>query len=154
IRSLQGLEVELDHLGRDAHGGLRPDQWVEILDDTYALRGVPGPLYQVESVDAMAMTVTLRSRAGAPPLPVYGEADRGVHPMLRAGDHSVETPQQGAGAIPVSAARDWYELEDGVQIRLEQSPAEPPPPGGEPAPRYRSGDYWLIPARTETGDVE
>ena len=36
----------------------------------------------------------------------------------------------------------WLALEDGIQIQFQ--------PGGA----YRTGDYWLIPARTETGDVQ
>jgi hypothetical protein len=35
----------------------------------------------------------------------------------------------------------WLDLEDGVQVQFQ---------GDGP---YRSGDYWLIPARTEIGDV-
>jgi hypothetical protein len=42
----------------------------------------------------------------------------------------------------------WLTLEDGVQIRFE------PPRQGQPPNQYRTGDYWLIPARTATGDVE
>jgi hypothetical protein len=36
----------------------------------------------------------------------------------------------------------WIDLEDGVQIRFTT--------GGE----YRTGDYWLIPARVATGNIE
>jgi len=39
-------------------------------------------------------------------------------------------------------------LADGVQIQFQKSD-----PDG-PAETYRTGDYWLIPARTATGDVE
>ena len=35
----------------------------------------------------------------------------------------------------------WLDLEDGIQIQFQ-------------AGVYRAGDYWLIPARTATGDVE
>jgi len=34
----------------------------------------------------------------------------------------------------------WLDLEDGVQL--------------QPGERFRSGDFWLIPDRIETGDVE
>ena len=37
---------------------------------------------------------------------------------------------------------DWIEIEDGIRIWFE--------PGGS----YCIADYWLIPARTATGDVE
>jgi hypothetical protein len=43
----------------------------------------------------------------------------------------------------------WLTLEEGVQIQFQ--------PGGKtpenPSMTYRTGDYWLIPARTVTGDV-
>ena len=42
---------------------------------------------------------------------------------------------------------DWIALEDGVQILFEKAQ-----PNG--LTFYRTGDYWLIPARTVTGDVE
>ena len=41
----------------------------------------------------------------------------------------------------------WLELEDGVQIQFQKLTD----PNGN---QYRPGDYWLIPARTATGDVE
>ena len=41
---------------------------------------------------------------------------------------------------------EWLPLEDGVEVRFEPS---------QDRPRvYRRGDYWLIPARVLTGDVE
>jgi hypothetical protein len=50
--------------------------------------------------------------------------------------------QDGAVPVVASAGQErWLDLEDGVQIQFEA--------GGE----YRSGDYWLIPARVETGDI-
>ena len=50
----------------------------------------------------------------------------------------------------------WRTLEDGIQIRFQpadpvQSPPSTPTP---PVNQYLTGDYWLIPARTATGDVE
>jgi hypothetical protein len=52
----------------------------------------------------------------------------------------------------------WLTLEDGVQVRFEAAALGT---GGiSPAKdtvamnQYRTGDYWLIPTRTATGDVE
>jgi hypothetical protein len=39
-------------------------------------------------------------------------------------------------------------LEDGVWIQFPQPAAD------QAANQYRTGDYWLIPARTSTGNVE
>jgi hypothetical protein len=38
--------------------------------------------------------------------------------------------------------QNWIELEDGIEIQFQ------------PDGTYHTGDYWLIPARTATGDVE
>jgi hypothetical protein len=47
------------------------------------------------------------------------------------------------GAVPVKEGQDaWINLEDGVQIAFS--------PDGE----YRTGDYWLIPVRVATGELE
>jgi hypothetical protein len=42
----------------------------------------------------------------------------------------------------------WIDLEDGIEIQFM-----PINKKGE-AHRYRTGDYWLIPARVSTGDIE
>jgi hypothetical protein len=47
------------------------------------------------------------------------------------------------GVLEVTEITDeWIDLEDGVQIQFQ------------PHGTYYTGDYWLIPARTATGDVE
>ncbi len=58
-----------------------------------------------------------------------------------------ETSHGGALAIGQEDANgefktDWIKLEDGVEIWFAATGT------------YRAGDYWLIPARTATGDVE
>jgi hypothetical protein len=46
-----------------------------------------------------------------------------------------------------TAETGWIELEDGVQIQFLPSVKRDPN-------RYRTGDYWLIPARVATGNIE
>jgi hypothetical protein len=75
----------------------------------------------------------------------YDRTAANKHPLLRRWDHTSD-------AIPVSEGgptrdNDWINLEDGVQILFRKAT------GGQ-ASEYRIGDYWLIPARTATGDVE
>jgi hypothetical protein len=41
----------------------------------------------------------------------------------------------------------WLTLEDGVQVQFQK------PPAGV-VNQYVTGDYWLIPARIATGDVD
>jgi len=131
IRALQGSLLKLDTLGPDERRGLKEGDWVEVIDDRYVLRGEPGILAMVEAVDRVKFEVTLVVPEDIA-LPVFDEGST-THPLLRRWD-------QASKAVPVTEGK-WIDLEDGVQIYFE--------PGGT----YRTGDYWLIPARTGTGDV-
>ena len=80
--------------------------------------------------------------------------DQSKHPLLRRWDHKQGDPAEGGttlgpdGAALVQESDEmWLHLEDGVQIQFQ-----PPPVGREN--QYRTGDYWLIPARTAPADVE
>jgi hypothetical protein len=147
IRDVQGEIITLRDLGRDSRFGLRPDDWVEIVDDDYVLRNRAEPLLQIKEIDRDSMQLTLKTAPAAD----IG-TDLAKHPLLRRWDQPSE-------AIMVVESTgdddlDWiFTLEDGVQIQF---------PGAEKAGggltvtpgSYRTGDYWLIPARVATGDVE
>lgn len=139
IRQLAGTEAVLEHLGRDERLGLREGDWVEVMDDAQVLRGEAGPLAQVISIDRMEMKVTFSTN----PNRTYDQTTVNRHPLLRRWD-------QKSDAIPIregAQEQGWIDLEDGVQIQFSA------PPTGQTA-EYRVGDYWLIPARVATGDVE
>jgi hypothetical protein len=92
----------------------------------------------VEAIDELDRRVTL-DRV------VHGDTgrDESLHPFLRRWDHVGEASELVDGALELADAGDddlWLELEDGVQVQFAGGP-------------YRSGDFWLIPARVETGDV-
>jgi hypothetical protein len=147
IGSLTGRLVTLEHLGRDDRLGLQVGDLVEVMNDDYALRGSAGTLLEVEEIDTGNLRVTLN----AAPDPALGE-DTTKHPLLRRWDHGSsgarddELELQG-GAIPLEEGV-WIDLEDGVQVLFQPATDEGTPNA------YRAGDYWLIPARTATGDVE
>lgn len=137
--------VTLAQAGRDRYLSLHQDDWVELVDDNYTLRGEVQPLLQVEKLNENSLVVTLRS---APADNTGQNADR--HPLLRRWDHGhvewdqghVERVSLSDGAIPLSKAEGtWFPLEDGVEICFE--------PGGH----YQPGDYWTIPARTAINDT-
>src|SRR5207248_676741 len=79
-----------------------------------------------------------------------------LHPLLRRWDHHSPANAEGTslkivddGALPIVEG-PWIDLEDGVQVRFEGVRGD-----GHTIPgTYRRGDYWQIPARTITGDVE
>jgi hypothetical protein len=146
VVSLSGSTVVVASLGQDPCSQLKPGDWVEIGDDERALREQSGPLARVEAVDREELKVTLKWPDGLTEPPGYAEGETpDKHPLLRRWDHAGDPAAYGGALlITESAAPDkgWIELEDGVQISFDE--------GGD----YRVGDYWLIPARVATGDVE
>lgn len=150
VRDVSGTTVALEHMGRDARSGVEVGDWVEIFDANTARFDRVNPLLQVVSVNPAELTVELsaapysakvKDEQAAPPLknPLLRRWDQKESEVLRGGSEL----RDGAALIREGVGDDeWIELEDGVRIQFR--------PGGY----YRNGDYWLIPARTETGDVE
>jgi hypothetical protein len=145
IRDLDGSVVTLESLGRDDHQSLRVGDLVEIVDDDYVLQGRAEPLLRVEEVDVSTMRVTLD---GQPPSDVGQHLTK--HPLLRRWDHASSASQNGSASYDTIPLQEdtWLTLEDGIQINFQPAPEQQKPH------QYRTGDYWLIPARTVTGDVE
>jgi hypothetical protein len=149
ILHLSGNEVTLAHVGRDNRFGLHPGDWVEIVDDVVELRSAPYPLYKVLSVDPAMMWVRLEFPEGT--TPPYFDNISTTHPFLRRWDFQGLDPSSG---YPVQAKNGALLLQEGKELPLEdgiQITFVAPEIG---SPTYRMGDYWLIPARTATGDVE
>jgi hypothetical protein len=134
IRRLDGKVAKVEGLGGDGRAGLQPGDWVEVMDDRYVLRGEPGSLLTVQAVDPMAMTVTL---SGAPGVAYDGKST--THPLLRRWDSRGPIKIEEGKATP---------LEDGIEIEFQALK------NATEKHTYRTGDYWLIPARTATGDLE
>jgi len=127
--------VTVASLGRDARTGLAAGDWVELIDDTSIPHGTPAPLLAVQAVDRASRIVTLGGELAT---------DLSLHPYLRRWDQTSPSPD-GSPIVESSADGEndtWLQLEDGVQVRFLANGAE-----------YRTGDYWLIPARTATGGV-
>lgn len=142
IVSIDNKVLTLDQMGRDARFGLKTGDWVEICEGHIG-GGVAGPLLQVQIADSDRRTVTLSAA------PAH-RAHR--HYFLRRWDHKAGDPKKGGLELRDGAAilkegegnNAWLSLEHGVRIQFHKS---------SPANRYRTGDYWLIPARVATGDV-
>ena len=128
VELFDGQDLQVGDVGRDALLSFATGQWVELVHDGLELAGQPGTMFEIESVDPAAGVVRLASA----PAPVAAE----LHPKLRrwesAGALTVRVPAGNGG---------WIALEGGVEIHFA-------------AGTYRTGDYWQIPARTATGDVE
>jgi hypothetical protein len=125
----------------DRARGFACGQWIELSDDGRELRGKPGKLVKVSKLDGDVVTID----------PGSEQVDRtkfsNTAVARRWDQHETEETKLHKGAIPVVEG-EWFTLEDGVQIFFE------PAAGGGPANHYRTGDYWMIPARVATGKVE
>jgi hypothetical protein len=151
ILSIAGKKLTLGHLGHDSRFDLKVGNWVEIVDDDLALQGQAEPLRQVAAIDRDETRVKLSAA------PATVRDDRAKHPLLRRWDHGAAPAapnglhlDEASGAAKVwvddgsPGGNSTWHLEDGVHVEFCQP--------GESA--YRSGDYWLMPARTVTADVE
>ena len=135
--------VTVAHLGRDGRFGLAPGDWVEMVDDDYVLQERAAPLLQVQAIDRANLQVTLAGVSDA-------AIDPAKHALLRRWDQKEGNLARGGlrledGTIPIiegAGEVNWLTLEDGVEVQFQTGQ------------KHRSGDYWLIPARTITGDVE
>ncbi len=148
--------VTLASLGPDERFGLALGDLVEIQDDDSALNERAGQLLAVLSIDRPSRTVVLDG--AVPGVNLAGKVhivgtDPAMHPLMRRWDHGsapagVGAPQLAAdGCLVIGQGRvdvgPWIAIEDGIEVMFE-------PPSQV---RYRTGDYWLIPARIATADV-
>ena len=174
--------LTLDSLGRDDRFGLTEGDWVEIVDDDYELLNRAQPLRQVQSIDRVRMTVTLGGQpdtsVGTDPtkhpmlrrwdqkqgdpaqngLTLGADGTALVYPPVKTRSMPAQVVSTGSfnivgrdqlGVTPLLQDSPWFELEDGVQIHFVVPPNITPP-----LIQFRTGDYWLIPARVATADVE
>lgn len=118
--------------GRDDRLWFVTNGWVEVLPRERALRGEPGFLARLATPDGVRLPVAQwhpdpppGEKADPPPT----EKDVGADAVVRRWE-SAPLP------VPADDKDRWVSLEDGVQVAFE--------PGGV----LRTGDYWLIPART------
>lgn len=116
--------------GRDGSTGFTPGCWVELTDDRHEQLGLPGSLVQVDRAEGDRLFVVPGSATGS-----LDRSDfTGGRPRARRWD--------GRGTVPPDGAEIAFEL--GVRGTF----------GDQPSMTYRTGDHWMVPARTATADVE
>jgi hypothetical protein len=129
-------KVKVTSLGRDSVLGLHELDWVEVVDDAKELAGEPGTIAQIEKIDPEQLVITLSTSATG--------FDVNGHPKLRRWD---TRPEQTSAefSINVPSGNDGFiPLEGGVEVKFQIG-------------TFRTGDFWLIPARTipgKFGDIE
>lgn len=120
--------LAVSSVGRDAVLGFASGQLVELVDDTIELHGRPGRLVQLsEPPGDNELIVPAASGVQRSAFP--------LNPKIRRWD------SDEAVTVEIGPGEGYLALEDGVEVRFE-------------AGYYNTGDYWLIPARTTTREVD
>jgi Family of unknown function (DUF6519) len=130
ITNIAGSVLTVADLGKDEILNFAPGQWVEIVDEESTLKADPHPLAQIDKIGPGPNEITLKTSAAA-----FANLD-GL--KLRRWD------QTGASANANGMSANlapWIELEGGIQVSFASG-------------NYHAGDYWLIAARTATGQIE
>jgi Family of unknown function (DUF6519)/Type VI secretion system/phage-baseplate injector OB domain len=133
IKSLVNGKIKLTTARHDTPLEFGPGQWVEITDDRYDLLALPGILVRITKVEDLLLTV---DTANAIQPGALSDVDLALHPKARRWD----SPGLLDASVP-TGNNHFLLLEDGVEVKFENG-------------TYRTGDYWMIPARTATRNVE
>ena len=115
-------------VANDVVGTFLAGDWIELTDETRELREEPGTMVRVVKVKGNVLEIDLASATGSLDIEDFSRT-----PIVRRWNNR--------DGLLMPADSDWVDLEDGVQIRISD---------GE----YRTGDYWLVPARTATAGIE
>lgn len=137
-RSVDAGVLIVDSIGRDTVSALKTGDWIEICDpDTLRAQG-PGFFARIDEVIGTRVSLdALHDPLTGTPLLDNGQPDLAKLPPA-----AFVTRWEGGPPRPVlDATEDWLTLESGVQIHLDDGV-------------YQAGDYWQVPARAVTGDVD
>ena len=130
IAKIDGNVVTVSDLGKDEVLSFAAGQWVEIVDDESTLKGTPHPLVQIDVISPASLEITMKSSVDA-------FASLSGLKLRRWDQTGVNATSTGTSV----ALASWIDLENQIQVRFSN---------GE----FNAGDYWLIPARTATGEIE
>jgi hypothetical protein len=136
--------VKLKQLGWDQELRIHKDDWVEVLGDETELLGFPGTLARVEDIDEADLILILTADVAKhmnesnPKVRRWDLNESGLEESLlikgipTVAEFEDETESGNGG---------WIELEEGIEVSFKAGDI------------YRTGDFWLIPARN-TGEIE
>ena len=127
-----GESLLIRNAARDADKSFTVGQWIELIDEGRELRGEPGTLARIDAIDGDLIRIDPTTADGPYDLAAFSEGRR----LVRAWD------MHGVGAI--ATGENAIQLEGGLRVSFDA-------PGDN---QYRTGDYWLIPARAITKDIE
>ncbi len=135
--SQDNLNLKVASAGRGAPLNFSPGDWIELSDANRDLLGLPGTFVQVAQAEGDVITIQ-------PPASPIKLADFPANPRIRRWDQGGST---GAVKVTVPGANDGFvALESGIEVKFSGT-------------AFKTGDYWLIPARTslaasDIGDIQ
>lgn len=124
--------------------GFDAGNWVELSSDGQELRGQPGTLVKLLKVEGDRFTLesAVSPHSDVPSGEVWPTKARRWDQRK-----SDSLAPKDDGAVDLKED-EWLELENGIQIQFMSIKSR------NEEHHYRTGDYWLIPARVATGDIE
>lgn len=133
---LDGNEIVIENAGRDDLLGFQENRWIELGHDDLDIAGETGPLVEVvgrrtDSEGRYRLEIDAHGQLVPDPATLN-------HPKVRRWDHDIGSSPL-LGGITIAAPNTPVALEGGILVSFS-------------AGTYRSGDYWMIPARTFIGD--
>ncbi|MCR9143969.1 MAG: DUF6519 domain-containing protein [bacterium] len=141
LLEINGTSLSVRSTGRDRAISFRAGDWLEVSDEGREKAGEPGTLARVQEIVGETIIIdpdSLRHFDG-----LEGDAK-----VLSLADFSRGTARirrwdmnDAVGAAPLPSAGVWFELENGIEVLFEDD-------------AFSVGDYWLIPARAATRNVE
>jgi hypothetical protein len=137
ITKIEGNRITVASLGKDEVLGFASGQWVEIINDEIELKGQPGQL-KLATVDEANSVIVIDE---TPEIAQNG-LDFSLHPKIRRWEQYNTpggTPTATENGVEITYNK-WEDLEGGIQVKFS--------PG-----TYKTGDYWLIPARGVTDKI-
>ncbi len=128
-----GNKLTVTGSGKDDVLNFSSGDWVELTDDNRELNGKRGVLVQLEKVEGQVLTIKTTT---------INDPDDSTATSVDITDfRAPKVRRWDSDGVITPPDSKWVHLEDGVQVRFSTG-------------NYRTGDYWQVPARTVTEDVE
>lgn len=131
---LQGTSLVVDN-----PRGFSAGEWLELTSNEQELRGIAGDLLKIKKIEGKEITLDQTSISIPADIPEHETWPTKVRRWDSAAMEIQESSSQ------------WLLLADGINIQFQPPKQQS---DGADVNHYFPGDYWLIPARTATGDVE
>jgi hypothetical protein len=139
--------LTVNRIGRDQFLRFRVGDWVTVTDDHRELMGESGEMALITNIDENNLQVVLDRalpNGGGRPFGANTDEIRERHTRVQKWDQTGATNTvDGDGLIATAAGP--IPVEDGIEIEFSTDPV-----GGS----FRTGDYWLIWARTATARID